>query len=100
MNATREQDWLLVTDVDDTLVVRRARVITSYSIHYTKLYELGGNFTRDNSLSCQVGYNRFAVITSYSIHYTKLYEGAKSERPSEHNKHRSHFRSHQSYNFV
>ena len=68
-----------------------AYVITSYSIHYTKLYEcraasekdpfrlaildmempemdgitLGRNI-RENPLLC--------VITSYSIHYTKLYE--------------------------
>ena len=46
-------------------------VITSYSIHYTKLY--------DRTLAATVGGlvregDTLAVITSYSIHYTKLYE--------------------------
>ena len=40
-------------------------VITSYSIHYTKLYE---------AVSARaIGWPR-PVITSYSIHYTKLYD--------------------------
>ena len=56
-------------------------VITSYSIHYTKLYEY---FDRENShkdlLELQDHYENegksfyMRVITSYSIHYTKLYE--------------------------
>ena len=59
-------------------------VITSYSIHYTKLYEIYrtsraperrmfkvfvGNMNDDD---VEAYVNR--VITSYSIHYTKLYE--------------------------
>ena len=72
-------------------------VITSYSIHYTKLYEVaamkpgsvivdlaaerGGNckqtvadekIVTENGVTI-IGYTDF-VITSYSIHYTKLYE--------------------------
>ena len=47
-------------------------VITSYSIHYTKLYEcaLKGCPSRHTHTvsSCP------CVITSYSIHYTKLYD--------------------------
>ena len=66
-------------------------VITSYSIHYTKLYDIKSNkslikheiaqrtkhqlrrmpnleFFIDDTLE-------YIVITSYSIHYTKLYEG-------------------------
>ena len=68
-------------------------VITSYSIHYTKLYEektllvgeldsmtgvkgrevfLGkANLAVNRSVAL---YNRLLVITSYSIHYTKLYD--------------------------
>ena len=64
-----------------------ARVITSYSIHYTKLYEVPKN---SKSSPCGMTRNSFIprrkasisgirnenvfVITSYSIHYTKLYE--------------------------
>ena len=57
-------------------------VITSYSIHYTKLYEfLGGSVV---AIGFSTGYHFLIVlvgiiyvidvITSYSIHYTKLYE--------------------------
>ena len=56
-------------------------VITSYSIHYTKLYEikyrqddarniLERSSARETAARGAVG----SVITSYSIHYTKLYE--------------------------
>ena len=61
-------------------------VITSYSIHYTKLYEVPGK--RVLEIGCGLGFGTQAlaeagcqvlavalVITSYSIHYTKLYEG-------------------------
>ena len=70
-------------------------VITSYSIHYTKLYDLTlALFLRGSKVaaliasvmvsnpltffpqyyfSWQIG-NWLLVITSYSIHYTKLYE--------------------------
>ena len=52
-------------------------VITSYSIHYTKLYEnrhaddlpLGGRVQAELRVA-----DRLLVITSYSIHYTKLYD--------------------------
>ena len=53
-----------------------AYVITSYSIHYTKLYdnkmweEFNLRFVELNSDF----YEQLRVITSYSIHYTKLYE--------------------------
>ena len=61
----------------------RKVVITSYSIHYTKLYEFGEG--RDTALFRIAGhvnlhdhigndYDYWSVITSYSIHYTKLYE--------------------------
>ena len=46
-------------------------VITSYSIHYTKLYEPGGARISFPILFDSRGE---IVITSYSIHYTKLYE--------------------------
>ena len=46
-------------------------VITSYSIHYTKLYE-----NTPNGVTCHDTVSIF-VITSYSIHYTKLYEYKK-----------------------
>ena len=45
-------------------------VITSYSIHYTKLYDQSLVWIIDG---VNTGSEEF-VITSYSIHYTKLYE--------------------------
>ena len=53
-------------------------VITSYSIHYTKLYDFLRNFVPDfigtvNTVE-QENAARSRVITSYSIHYTKLYD--------------------------
>ena len=45
-------------------------VITSYSIHYTKLYEIECDDTFKTSIMKPPTF----VITSYSIHYTKLYE--------------------------
>ena len=63
-------------------------VITSYSIHYTKLYDDG---LRGTSRPWQldpvplfisgeewsvIEAGLMHVITSYSIHYTKLYDGA------------------------
>ena len=65
-------------------------VITSYSIHYTKLYDACSSscsrnlgwaiLIRLNALSrrvlpCRLAMpNSVTVITSYSIHYTKLYD--------------------------
>ena len=68
-------------------------VITSYSIHYTKLYDLPGEDAAEANpyvavpIASGIGEARNAiiacsaallivigVITSYSIHYTKLYE--------------------------
>ena len=46
-------------------------VITSYSIHYTKLYEALDGVAEATGDLIEVGWG---VITSYSIHYTKLYE--------------------------
>ena len=62
-------------------------VITSYSIHYTKLYDYGYAihccpFRGVIGLSCSflipflLKGRAHDVITSYSIHYTKLYERA------------------------
>ena len=51
-------------------------VITSYSIHYTKLYEGKGIGLRlgVKTSGCSGMAYVLDVITSYSIHYTKLYE--------------------------
>ena len=49
-------------------------VITSYSIHYTKLYEVTSTpalLRKSSGVTASTSSN---VITSYSIHYTKLYE--------------------------
>ena len=81
-------------------------VITSYSIHYTKLYdaEIGATtstFGYDESMErylratsradvadaantvkdCLNADAEVYVITSYSIHYTKLYEGIDQHKP-------------------
>ena len=47
-------------------------VITSYSIHYTKLYEAKVR----RRWACLTSSGGKGVITSYSIHYTKLYDVA------------------------
>ena len=44
-------------------------VITSYSIHYTKLY--------DETMQLLLDILEAPVITSYSIHYTKLYDSRR-----------------------
>ena len=55
-------------------------VITSYSIHYTKLYERTSRkvlFTQAGLRLVEQARRVLAearVITSYSIHYTKLYD--------------------------
>ena len=55
-------------------------VITSYSIHYTKLYEADrrpeGLVVGFEHCELQAAIKTFLddVITSYSIHYTKLYD--------------------------
>ena len=53
-------------------------VITSYSIHYTKLYEYIAEKSGFGSVNSFTRVFKEAigktVITSYSIHYTKLYE--------------------------
>ena len=67
-------------------------VITSYSIHYTKLYEVIGDAQTefiDDARADTCGGRQAAadfrydagndrVITSYSIHYTKLYDPHRS----------------------
>ena len=62
-------------------------VITSYSIHYTKLYE--GRYSSDcgprasdSSYRCWTKGPAWHVITSYSIHYTKLYEAQTGKKHS------------------
>ena len=91
----------LVADASNEGTQSGMAVITSYSIHYTKLYELfhlrgvitaaeqpskafyilepwNPGFAFGNLLLVQSSDNRcLAVITSYSIHYTKLYETIK-----------------------
>ena len=67
-------------------------VITSYSIHYTKLYDMclgcvskPDSPQEDNMSEEEIGNiedikdveGLWLVITSYSIHYTKLYEIAR-----------------------
>ena len=47
-------------------------VITSYSIHYTKLYEVVSVDT--DGAKVEEILDQVFVITSYSIHYTKLYD--------------------------
>ena len=49
-------------------------VITSYSIHYTKLYENCHDTRLELRLNVCRAAHAYYVITSYSIHYTKLYE--------------------------
>ena len=56
-------------------------VITSYSIHYTKLYDIVTNTpevlsdaTAELTMMLMLGAGVSGVITSYSIHYTKLYD--------------------------
>ena len=61
----------LMSKISDILV------ITSYSIHYTKLYDACLlNFLREKPLVAVMLFfmKECSVITSYSIHYTKLYE--------------------------
>ena len=69
----------------------RKNVITSYSIHYTKLYDtilplqapqrplrqLYGSASPARRAAESIG---SPVITSYSIHYTKLYEATGEPR--------------------
>ena len=80
----------------------RGRVITSYSIHYTKLYDFSTEVTPGQVFhfnysfeyeffkgfrGAVAGYylkqltedeGSFGVITSYSIHYTKLYDNSRN----------------------
>ena len=69
--------------------MRRLSVITSYSIHYTKLYEITNSKRAIHTPADLEGLKirvvgtpafidtmkALGVITSYSIHYTKLYDG-------------------------
>ena len=76
------------------MITSKVDVITSYSIHYTKLYEIlldvvlgyGSNLQPDDELvpafeeakkinpNVAIICSITGVITSYSIHYTKLYD--------------------------
>ena len=78
-------DWDRETGGRNRLPDRRSPVITSYSIHYTKLYEVNPDKFPDVGINVDAGkkWTNFMisddtqqfVITSYSIHYTKLYDG-------------------------
>ena len=60
--------------------VKNGAVITSYRIHYTKLYDGPGDADLeqirrgDATVIDTLVKGALGVITSYSIHYTKLYE--------------------------
>ena len=69
-----QQDALMLMVADKLRVGLVTTVITSYSIHYTKLYEARGRSGRKGSEKVDEEHH---VITSYSIHYTKLYESVK-----------------------
>ena len=67
--------------------VNPRHVITSYSIHYTKLYDIliagkdmkglcHHDFKERQGFASNVQPGEY-VITSYSIHYTKLYEAPR-----------------------
>ena len=81
---------VLATGVASVALVS-AIVITSYSIHYTKLYEWCAGTVQPCSRPPVVS-QRLAprsamrppsgVITSYSIHYTKLYESLVPPAPA------------------
>ena len=83
-----------------------ATVITSYSIHYTKLYDHGRGARCDRERGSAAGVSpasaspwaiaryafppgtpwtrrRLPVITSYSIHYTKLYDHGRTSASGE-----------------
>ena len=81
------------TLADAVVVGDGERVITSYSIHYTKLYDLPDarplprfplGVPRRGPADPVRGLPRRGgtVITSYSIHYTKLYEAKKGVAPA------------------
>ena len=53
---------------------RTRNVITSYSIHYTKLYDVIISDPESEYSPLVERFGGQVVITSYSIHYTKLYE--------------------------
>ena len=77
-----------VTDRAEAEARIRSLVITSYSIHYTKLYDISwpssassqlisSSWTIARSWESWIAPARRplpSVITSYSIHYTKLYD--------------------------
>ena len=65
----------------DDHLIPRSHVITSYSIHYTNLYDGKVLITTviyptppQSKLEQSKAVIKALVITSYSIHYTKLYE--------------------------
>ena len=56
-------------------------VITSYSIHYTKLYDWPDRHDDMRLTGKRHPYQADFVITSYSIHYTKLYDSMCCSAP-------------------
>ena len=65
-------EFLKIVWPDKKMTLGLTGVITSYSIHYTKLYD--GHGWRSCRSYCGQGGSCCRVITSYSIHYTKLYD--------------------------
>ena len=59
--------------LDQGKEVELLTVITSYSIHYTKLYDVLP-FEQAAEILKKTEHMCVIVITSYSIHYTKLYD--------------------------
>ena len=77
-----------ILPIEDRPILRLSQcVITSYSIHYTKLYEARRSMRPlrkwrhkiklPGFISAMCAGNYHLVITSYSIHYTKLYEARR-----------------------
>ena len=74
-NFSNLQSFLDIYYQGASVLITEQDVITSYSIHYTKLYEKKLPFA--SVWIFTINRQNRCVITSYSIHYTKLYEAAK-----------------------
>ena len=96
----RADETKILLPLEEVATAEEEPVITSYSIHYTKLYDetsfcLYLNFNiGNNDLYLIISFLQLVnvppqplicislstVITSYSIHYTKLYDGPPANR--------------------